>query len=193
MGHLRTALPKSITLGIDSRFLGSVFMKNLLIGSWKSVDSGIPGYVPGKEWLHFNENGENLWEVSHPEYAAGLKKIWFYIHPKKPNVFDFIARVKPPSINSHVSWEVVITFVNDDKFSLIHHQNLATLFVRVERAEKESAERSGSGVWGKCEIQKQYSWGLKKGSNFAHCPYEIRSAEGPESVRFGMGAGVELV
>ncbi|HEY4248230.1 MAG TPA: hypothetical protein VGM64_15380 [Lacunisphaera sp.] len=57
-------------------------MRTDFTGSWRSIRSNIPGYIPGGELLHFSDEGNHVWAVMQPK-GKGRPSITHFILKKE--------------------------------------------------------------------------------------------------------------
>jgi hypothetical protein len=88
-----------------------------LIGSWETVRSTIPGYIPGREWLRFAADGSHLIEQLHPGQDVKSVKIAFTLLEDHP---EFVLR--PVKVRSDGSaqdgWRLSIVKLGADEIAV---------------------------------------------------------------------------
>jgi len=86
-------------------------MEKFLIGSWKSESSNIPDYEPGREWLHFTQEGIHVMELLHPGQNIKSVKNEFTVQHEK-EAFRFCPTKKRPDGSAQVGWPVSIVRIS---------------------------------------------------------------------------------
>lgn len=112
-------------------------MNEYLIGSWKSESSNIPGYVPGREWLHFYPDGQHVIETLHPGQDTKTVKIEFTMEGQE-GACRFCPTKRRLDGSSQGCWGVSIVRVSQEAIAItpdLPRHGFTTVYRRVMKME----------------------------------------------------------
>jgi len=107
-------------------------MDTSLIGSWTSVRSSIPSYVPGREWLRFSAEGTHVIEQLHPGQDAKSVKIPFTLLEDHEG-FVLCPMKKHPDGSAQAGWRISIEQLGPDEIAVtpkLPHHGFTTIYRR---------------------------------------------------------------
>lgn len=100
-------------------------------GSWRSLSSDLPNYIPGEEILHFNESGEHVLELP-PGKAWPIKSLVHFrlLADSRENGYIFCQILKSGAYASRV-WPIGIELISSSTIMVSPHYRYKTLFERL--------------------------------------------------------------
>ena len=103
-----------------------------LIGSWKTVRSSIPSYVPGREWLRFSAEGTHVIEQLHPGQDAKSVKIAFTLLEDHEGYVLCPTKTHPDG-STQEGWRISIEQIGPDEIAVtpkLPHHGFTTIYRR---------------------------------------------------------------
>ena len=92
-------------------------MNDFLVGSWKAESSNIPNYVPGREWLHFTQEGTHIIEMLNSGQDVEPTKNAFTMQ-HEGDAYRFCPTKRNPDDSAQFSWRVSIARLGEDKIAV---------------------------------------------------------------------------
>lgn len=113
-------------------------MNSPLTGSWQSVRSNLPGYVPGKEWLHFRADGEDWWEIAQPSGKGKPSRNQVTLKAADGGYRMLLIRN-----GTETGFPVVIDLVSPHEIRVVPEHGFVTFFGKITGSSSASGFTSG--------------------------------------------------
>jgi hypothetical protein len=101
-------------------------METDFTGSWRSVRSDIPGYVPEGEWLRFSEGGVHVWEIARPE-GKGCPSVTHFVLKKEAGGWRLCPIIRQSGAIAE-GWGVTIERTGEKELAVTPQHGFTTIF-----------------------------------------------------------------
>jgi len=113
-------------------------MQTPLTGSWQSVRSTIPGYLPGGEWLHFMSEGDLEWEIDNPATRGRPSINRMRVQAEKDGYALILIRE-----GAEIGPPVRVKHTDTDEIQVIPVHGFVTVFRKAQPALASEPDRKG--------------------------------------------------
>ena len=113
-------------------------MKTELTGLWRSVESNIPGYVPGGECLRFSEEEVHVLEVAQRS-GRGRPSITRFVLKEEKEGYR-LRPIQQDSGDLGVGWHIDIRKVSPDEIEVIPQHGFISIFRREKEEPNQALE-----------------------------------------------------